>query len=107
MLLVGDGPGLTNCLRLRDGFGWLNGLRLSNALGLTLRRLALRAPNIEDVSKAAVPDFRQTASETLFGPGNVQSQCPVTGASNALATLDLVGREHLDAFASTRDAHAP
>src|SRR2546430_4899974 len=107
MLLVDDGPGLTNRLRLRDGFGWLNGLRLSNVLGLSLRRLALRAPNIEDVSKVAVPDFRQPVSETLCGPGYVQSQCPVTGASNVLSKLDFVGRENLDAFASTRDGHVP
>src|SRR5256885_12702410 len=105
MLLVDDGPGLTNCLRLRDGFGWLNGLRLSNVLGLTLRRLALRAPNIEDVSKVAVPDSRQPVSEILFEPGNVQSQCPVTGPSNVLAKLDFVGSENLDAHPAARDGH--
>src|SRR2546430_9551397 len=107
MLLVDDGSGLTNRLRLRDGFGWLNGLRLSNVLGLSLRRLALRASNIEDVSKVAFPNSRQPVSETLFGLGNVQSQCPVTGAGNVLAKLDFVGRENLDAFAPARDGHVP
>src|SRR5439155_18260557 len=101
MVLVDDGPGLTNRLRLRNGFGRLNGLRLSDVLGLSLRRLALRALNIEDVSKVAFPNSRQPVSETLLGPGNVQRQRPVTGASNVLAKLDFVGRENLDAFAST------
>jgi len=107
MFLVGDGPGLTNRLRLRNGFGWLNGLRLCNVFDLTLRRLALRVSNIEDVGKVSLPYSRQPVSETLFGPGNIQSQRPVAGASHVLAKLDFVGGENLDAFAPARDGHVP
>src|SRR5438105_8563717 len=107
MVLVGDAPGLTNRLRLRDGFGWLNGFRLSNALGLALRRLVLRAPNIEDVSNVPFPDSRQPVRETFFGFGNIESQRSVARTRNVLAKLVFVGRENLDALAPARNRDVP